>query len=169
MFGNEVELSLQQHLSCHLPQGPATWRWIFVMTVPLIYVDRSTAGDHEVFEDTDQDCRIWSDWKCNGPLPLEMLALSRLEKALQRLLFQLIRYSFCGICGNELEGLAPIAWGQKSLFPRWPTLLLSHILAWWHPEGTSWLFFIPLWLTISTAVRTVLRYVPRQRDDGCFP
>ena len=23
------------------------------MTVPLIYVDRSTAGDHDVFEDTD--------------------------------------------------------------------------------------------------------------------
>ena len=23
-----------------------------VMAVPLIYVDRSTAGDHEVFEDT---------------------------------------------------------------------------------------------------------------------
>ena len=23
------------------------------MAVPLIYVDRSTAGDHEVFEDTD--------------------------------------------------------------------------------------------------------------------
>ena len=29
---------------------------------------------------------------------------------------------FCGICGNELEELALIAWGQKSLFPRWPTL-----------------------------------------------
>ena len=28
---------------------------------------------------------------------------------------------FCGICGNELEELALIACGQKSLFPRWPT------------------------------------------------
>ena len=25
-------------------------------------------------------------------------------------------------CGNELEGLALVAWGQKSLFPHWPTL-----------------------------------------------
>ena len=90
-----------------------------------------------------RDCRIWSDWKCNGPLPLVMPALSRLEKALQRLLFQLVRYSFCGICGNELEGLALIAWGQKSLFPRWPTLLLSHLLGMVTPRGTSWLFFIP--------------------------
>ena len=32
------------------------------------------------------------------------------------------RYSFCGICGNELEGLALVAWGRKSLFPCWPTL-----------------------------------------------
>ena len=24
-----------------------------------------------------------------------------------------------------------VAWGQNSLFPRWPILLLSHILAWW--------------------------------------
>ena len=28
----------------------------------------------------------------------------------------------CGICGNELEGLALGARGQKSLFPLWPTL-----------------------------------------------
>ena len=104
-----------------------------------------------------RDCRIWLDWKCNGPLPLVVLAPRRPEKALQGLLFQLLRYSFCGMCGNELEGLALIAWGQKSLFPRWPTLLPSHMLAWWHSEGTSWLFFIPLWLTISTVVRTVLR------------
>ena len=116
-----------------------------------------------------RNCRIWLDCKCNGPLPLVVLALRRPEKALQWLLFQLLRYSFCGICGHELEGLALIAWGQKSLFPRWPTLLLSHMLAWWHSEGTSWLFFIPLWLTISTAVRTVLRNVHRQREDGCFP
>ena len=53
--------------------------------------------------------RIWSDWKCNGLLPLVALALSRPEKALQWLLFHLLRYSFCGICGNEVEGLALMA------------------------------------------------------------
>ena len=56
-----------------------------------------------------RNCRIWSDWKCNGLLPLVALALSRPEKALQCLLSQLLRYSFCGICENELEGLALIA------------------------------------------------------------
>ena len=38
-----------------------------------------------------------------------MLALSGPEKALQWLLFQLLRYFFCGICGNELEGLVLVA------------------------------------------------------------
>ena len=28
------------------------------------------------------NCRIWSDWKCNGLLPLVVLALRRPEKAL---------------------------------------------------------------------------------------
>ena len=56
-----------------------------------------------------RNCRIWLDCKCNGPLPLVVLALRRPEKALQWLLFQLLRYSFCGICGHELEGLALIA------------------------------------------------------------
>ena len=68
------------------------------------------------------NCRIWSDWKCNGLLLLVVLALSRPEKALWWLLSPLLRYSFCGICGNELEGLALVAWGQKSLYPHWPTL-----------------------------------------------
>ena len=34
------------------------------MAVPLIYVDRSTAGDHEVFEDTD--------WELQDLVRLEM-------------------------------------------------------------------------------------------------
>ena len=59
---------------------------------------------------------------CREPLSLVVLAVSRWEKALQWLLSQLPRYSFCGICGNELEGLALVARGQKSLFPLWPTL-----------------------------------------------
>ena len=66
--------------------------------------------------------RIWSDWKCNGLVPLVALALSRPEKALWWLLSQLLRYFFCGSCGNELKGLALVAWGQKSLLPCWLTL-----------------------------------------------
>ena len=47
-------------------------------------------------------------------LPLIVLALSR--PVLQWLLSQFSRYSFCGICRNELEGLALVARGQRSLF-----------------------------------------------------
>ena len=36
--------------------------------------------------------------------------------------FNSLDISFCVIHGNELEGLVLVAWGQKSLFPRWPTL-----------------------------------------------
>ena len=62
-------------------------------------------------------CRIWPNWKCNGLLPLVALARSGPEEASWWLLSQLLSYSFCGICGNELEGLALIAQEQKSLFP----------------------------------------------------
>ena len=108
-------------LGC-LSRGPGIWKWVFVMAVPLICVDRSTSGDHKVFRTQIRICRIWSGWKCNGLLSLVALALSGPEKALQWLLFQLLRYPSCGICGNELEGLALVAWGQKSPFPRWPNL-----------------------------------------------
>ena len=62
------------------------------MAVPLSSVNRSTAGDHEAFEDTIRNCRIWSDWKCNGLLPWVVLALSGPEEALWRLLSQLPRF-----------------------------------------------------------------------------
>lgn len=55
------------------------------------------------------NCKIWSDWKCKGLLPLVVLSLSGPEEALGWLLSQLLRYSFCGICGNELEGLVLVA------------------------------------------------------------
>ena len=101
-----------------------------------------------------RNCRIWSDWKYNGLLPLVVTALSRSYKVLQWFLSQFLRYSFCGICGNELEVLVLIVWGQKITFSSLAnpsqTILLSHLLVWWHSEGTSWLLFIPLWLTIST-------------------
>ena len=66
------------------------------------------------------NCRILSDRNCNGLLPLEALALGTPEKALWWLLSQLLRYFFCGSCGNELEILALVSWGQKSLFAHWP-------------------------------------------------
>ena len=50
----------------------------------------------------------YSDRKYSSLLPLVTLALSGPEEDLQLLLSQLLRYSSCGICGNELEGLAII-------------------------------------------------------------
>ena len=53
MFGSEAELYLcsisqaRSHSLVCLLQGPMTWKWI--------YMDRSTAGDYEVFEDTDRE------------------------------------------------------------------------------------------------------------------
>ena len=41
-----------------------------------------------------RNCRIWSDWKYNGLLPLVVLALSGSEEALWWLLSQLLRYFF---------------------------------------------------------------------------
>ena len=76
-----------------------------------------------------RNCRLWSYWKYKGLPPLVVLTVSGSEKALQWLLSQLLRYSFCGICRNELEGLDLVAWGQKSLFPRWATL---HNLFYYH-------------------------------------
>ena len=79
-------------------------------------------------------CRIWSDWKCNGLLPLAALALSGPEEELWWLFSQLLTYSFCGICGNELEGLALKNSRTKitfsSLTTPSPSLLLSLILMW---------------------------------------
>ena len=63
-----------------------------------------------------RNCWIWSDWKYSGLLPLVVIALSRPNKVLQWFLSQLLRYSFCGICGNGLEGLELIVWGQKNHF-----------------------------------------------------
>ena len=75
------------------------------MTMTPIYMDRSTAGDHEVFEDTDRELQ--------DLVRLEMQRVSSFgsgpEEALGWLLSQLLRYSFCGICGNGLEGLVLVA------------------------------------------------------------
>ena len=49
--------------------------------------------------------QICADWKCSRLLRLVALALSGPEKALQQLLFQLLRYSFCTICWTRIERL----------------------------------------------------------------
>ena len=66
--------------------------------------------------------RTWPYWKCNRLFPSVELALSGPEKALQWLLSESLRYSFWKIYGDELEGLALIAQGQKSTFPHWAAL-----------------------------------------------
>ena len=62
----------------------------------------------------------YSDRKHSSLLPLVTLALSGAEEVRQWLLSQFLRYSYCEICGNELEGQSQITRGQKSLFPHWP-------------------------------------------------
>ena len=94
--------------------------------------------------------KSYSDRKYSGHLHLVVLAFSEPGEALWWLLSQLLRYSLCGICGNELEGLALITRGQKSLFPHWPALhhLFCYHLSWC---GVAWkehlgFMFIPVLL-----------------------
>ena len=109
------------------------------------------------------------DWKCNGFLTPITLALSGPQEDFQWLLSQLLRYSFFKICGNELEGLALITGGQKSLFPHWPALhhLFCYRLYWcgdtWK-EHLSFMFVIGL-----IVVRNILRVVHRHSGDERCP
>lgn len=82
------------------------------MVVPLNYTDGITPSKHEASQNIDWEFQIGST-----------------AGFLQRLLSQLLIYSFYVICGNELEVLALVAQGQKSLFPPWPTL---HHLFYYH-------------------------------------
>ena len=124
----EVTLLAACHRACDLKES-LSWLclwypWIEALLVTMRFL-RTQMGN----------CRVWSHWKCNGLLPLVVLALGGPEKAFQGLLSQLPRYSFCGMCGNELEGLALVTWEQKSLFPCWPTLhnfFCYHI--YWHGD-----------------------------------
>ena len=118
-------------------------------------------------------CRIWSNWKCSGLLPLVVLALTGPEEALWWLLSQLPRHSFCGICGNELEGLALVAWGQKSL-PSLAKPFVSHILVRCCSERAAWSLSTPLWhatpavsgLCWGMCAGTWETALPQQRQPG---
>ena len=78
------------------------------MAVPPIYVDRRAAGDHEVFEDTDQELQDLVRLEVQRASSFAS-ALSGSEEALWWLLSQLLGYSFCGICGNGPEALVLVA------------------------------------------------------------
>ena len=70
--------------------------------------NRSMFGSKAKLDKSVSQDRSYSDWKYSGILPLVKLALSGSEKAFQWFLSQFLRYSFCGITVNELEGLAII-------------------------------------------------------------
>ena len=76
------------------------------MAVPPISVDISTAGDHEAFEDTDGELQDLVRLEVQWASSFGALALGGPKEALWWLLSQLPKYFFCGMCGNELEGLA---------------------------------------------------------------
>ena len=117
------------------------------------------------------NCKMWSDWKWYGLL-LVVLALTGPEEALRWLLSQLFRYFFLWNLWERTGRIGPSSLRTKITFSSLanppPPLLLSRILAWWHSEGTSWLF-IPLWLTISTVVRIVLRNCTGTRNMDASP
>ena len=52
------------------------------MAVPLIYVGRSIAGDHEVFQDTDQEFQDAARLEIQCAPPSVALALNGPEQAL---------------------------------------------------------------------------------------
>ena len=70
--------------------------------------NRSIFGSKVELVKSISQAKSYSDWKYSRILPLVKLALSGPERALWWFLSQLLRYSFCGISVNELEGLALI-------------------------------------------------------------
>ena len=79
MLGISLRLEVPLLAACLRGQQSES---VSVMAVPPVYMDRSTAGDHEVLRTQGGNCGIWSDRKCNVLLPLVALALSEPEEAL---------------------------------------------------------------------------------------
>ena len=86
--------------------------------MPTIYGDESTAGGHEVFEDTDQELQDLVRLEVQWALPLVVLALSRPEKALQWLLSQILRKLSSGFCLNCLD--IPFVESVNMSWKDWP-------------------------------------------------
>ena len=55
MLGISLRLEVPLLAACLRGQQPES---VSVMAVPPVYMDRSTAGDHEVFEDTGRE--LWN-------------------------------------------------------------------------------------------------------------
>ena len=147
--GTSLRLEVTLLATCLKGQGPesesSSWlclwsTWIEVLLMTIMFL-RTQIGNF----------RLEAQWASS----FGNAAFSRQEEALWWLLSQLPRYSSCGIYGDELKG-------QNLLFPCWPTL--HHLFCYTGVvtlKGISRLLFIPLWLTISTVVRTVPMNVHR--------
>ena len=96
--------------------------WVGSWEAPSLPRNRKFRSRWNSSSKSISEVKGYSDWKYDEFLPLVTLALGGSEEAFQWLLSQLLRYSFCGIRGNEMEGLFLITQGQKSLFPHWPAL-----------------------------------------------
>ena len=100
------------------------------MALPPIYMDKSTAGDDEDFEDTDRELQDLVRLEVPWTSSLGSAGSLCTRGGCWWLFSQLLRYSFCGICRNELEGLALVARGQKSLFSSLSNPLQPLLLYW---------------------------------------
>lgn len=111
-----------------------TWKWVFIMTVPPIWI---RALWHEVFEDTDQESlRIWLDWKFNGPLPLCHTKSSCWTRR-----GSLVALEGIGLTSSRTTITTWLANPSSSL--------LSHMLVWVHSRDMLGFVFIILWFTGS--------------------
>ena len=109
-------------LCCHCVLLLRFQTWVGSREAPSLPRNRKFRSRWNFSSKSISEVKRYSDWKYNEFLPLVTLALGGPEKAFQWLLSQLLRYSFCGIRGNEMEGPFLIMQGQKSLFPHWPAL-----------------------------------------------
>ena len=139
--GTSLKLEVTLLTACLRGQQPESeslsWLCLIAMEIEALFVTlrflRTQMGT----------CRIWSDWKCSEPLPLGVLAISGPEETLWWPLPQLLRYFFLWKLWEWTERIGPSLRTKitfSSVADPLPPLLLSQMLAWWHSEGTSWVF-----------------------------
>ena len=132
IFGS-ISQARSHSLDCLL-QGPVTWKWICM--------DSSTAGEYEVFEETDQELQDlvrlevqWASsfcstsfwWTRGGSLVSFVSTL--------RYFFMWNLWEWPGMIGPNSSRIK-ITFSLLTHPP--PPLLLSQIQVWWHSEETSW-------------------------------
>ena len=100
--------------------------------------------------------QIWADWKCSRLVPLVALALRGPQKALQWLLFQLLRSSFCTICWRGIEKLALTFHERKRLF--FPHRLALYHLLCYHIDSCGNSQKRHLWFSLLPFVTPLLNY-----------